>query len=76
VAMPLSEGEMWVSFVFEPEYPAEGDIIPIHVQMQRSLLSSEESARSIIPRVGNLTYNMRTRHVKFGLEFGLNGFGL
>jgi hypothetical protein len=37
VAMPLSEGEMWVSFVFEPEYPAEGDIIPIHVQMQRSL---------------------------------------
>ncbi|KAE8075726.1 hypothetical protein FH972_014419 [Carpinus fangiana] len=55
VTMPLSEGEMWVSFRFEPQYPAEGDIIPVHVQMQRSLLSSEESARSIIPLLRSRT---------------------
>ncbi|XP_059450810.1 E3 ubiquitin-protein ligase RHA1B-like [Corylus avellana] len=47
--MPLSEGEMCVTFGFEPEYPEEGDIIPVHVPVQRSLLSSEESAKSIIP---------------------------
>ncbi|XP_059450811.1 E3 ubiquitin-protein ligase ATL15-like [Corylus avellana] len=49
VTTPLSEGEMWVNFVFEPEDPEDGAIIPVHVPVQRSLLSTEESAKSIIP---------------------------
>ncbi|XP_059450813.1 putative RING-H2 finger protein ATL50 [Corylus avellana] len=50
LTMPLSEGELWVSFMLEPaEDSDEEDIIPFRVPVQRSLLSSEESAKSIIP---------------------------
>jgi hypothetical protein len=45
--MPLSEGDLWVNFMLE--HLEEGDIIPFRVPVQRSLLSSEESAKSIIP---------------------------
>ncbi|XP_059450812.1 E3 ubiquitin-protein ligase At4g11680-like [Corylus avellana] len=47
--MPLSEGEMWVNFVFHPDGPEEEAIVPVRLPVQRSLLSSEETAKSIIP---------------------------
>lgn len=45
---PLSEGELLVKFlVVKPEHPEEEEILPVRVQ--RCLLSSEESAKAIIP---------------------------
>lgn len=45
---PLSDGELWVSFVLvKPEHPEEEETIPVRVH--RSLISSEESAKTIIP---------------------------
>ncbi|XP_062150985.1 putative RING-H2 finger protein ATL53 [Alnus glutinosa] len=45
---PLSEGELWVKFLaVKLEHPEEEEIL--RVRVQRSLLSCEQSAKSIIP---------------------------
>jgi hypothetical protein len=45
----LSDGELWVSFEFEPEDPEEEWFIEVPMKVHRSQLSSHESAKAIIP---------------------------
>jgi hypothetical protein len=49
MAATLSDSELWVSFGFEPENPEEEAIIGVPMKVRRSLLSSHESAKAIIP---------------------------
>jgi hypothetical protein len=42
------DGELWISFVFDTENP-EGESIGVRMKGHRSLLSSHESAKAIIP---------------------------